>query len=141
MQVLKYYDIYNIISPSDFTGQGAKQMLDQFRAEFFKALAHPVRIKILRLLRPGEKSVTELQETLGLESSAVSQQLAILRAKNLVVARKDGTKALYAVKDPQIFQLLDAAKEIFDRHLIDSRAVLDELEQEEKALSESGSGG
>ena len=115
-------------------------MLDQFRAEFFKVLAHPVRIKILRLLRPGEKSVTELQETLGLESSAVSQQLAILRAKNLVVARKDGTKALYAVKDPQIFQLLDAAKEIFDRHLIDSRAVLDELEQEEKALSESGSG-
>jgi len=114
--------------------------VDQFRAEFFKALAHPVRIKILRLLRPGEKSVAELQETLGLESS-VSQQLAILRAKNLVVARKDGTRALYAVRDPQIFQLLDTAKEIFDRHLVDSRAMLDVLEQEEKALSESGSAG
>jgi len=114
--------------------------VDQFRAEFFKALAHPVRIKILRLLRPGEKSVAELQETLGLESS-VSQQLAILRAKNLVVARKDGTRALYAVRDPQIFQLLDTAKEIFDRHLVDSRAMLDVLEQEEKALSESGGAG
>jgi ArsR family transcriptional regulator len=114
--------------------------VDQFRAEFFKALAHPARIRILRLLRSGEKSVTELQEMLGLEPSAVSQQLAILRVKDLVVARKEGAKALYAVRDPQIFQLLDSAKEIFDRHLIDSRAMLDELEQEEKALSESGSG-
>jgi len=57
-----------------------------------------------------------------------------------VVVRKEGAKALYAVRDLQIFQLLDSAKEIFDRHLIDSRAMLDELEQEEKALSESGSG-
>ena len=114
--------------------------LDQFRAEFFKALAHPVRIRILRLLRSGEKSVTELQQTLGLESCAVSQQLAILRLKNLVVARKEGTKALYAVRDTQIFQLLDSAKEMFDRHLIDSRAMLTELEQEEKTLSESSSG-
>jgi ArsR family transcriptional regulator len=114
--------------------------VDQFRAEFFKALAHPARIRILRLLRSGEKSVTELQEMLGLEPSAVSQQLAILRVKDLVVVRKEGAKALYAVRDPQIFQLLDLAKEMFDRHLIDSRAMLTELEQEEKALSESGSG-
>jgi ArsR family transcriptional regulator len=60
--------------------------------------------------------------------------------RDLVVVRKEGAKALYAVRDLQIFQLLDSAKEIFDRHLIDSRAMLDELEQEEKALSESGSG-
>ncbi|MFC2035659.1 ArsR/SmtB family transcription factor [Chloroflexota bacterium] len=111
--------------------------VDLFRAEFFKALAHPVRIRILRLLRSGEKSVTELQETVGLESSAVSQQLSILRAKNLVVVRKDGTKAFYTARDPQIFQLLDSVKEIFNRNLIDNRAMLDELEQEEKTLSES----
>ena len=114
--------------------------IDQFRAEFFKALGHPVRIKILRLLRPGEKSVTELQEALEIDSSAVSQQLTILRTKNLVVVRKDGARAIYAVRDPQVFQLLDAAREIFDRHLVDARTVLDELDQEEKALSESGSG-
>ena len=114
--------------------------LDLFRAEFFKALAHPARIRILRLLRSGEKSVTELQQMLGLESSAVSQQLAILRMKNLVVARKEGAKALYAVRDTQIFQLLDSAKEMFDRHLIDSRAMLTELEQEEKTFQESASG-
>ena len=114
--------------------------VDQFRADFFKALSHPVRIKILRLLRAGEKSVTDLQQVLALDSSGVSQQLAILRAKNLVAVRKDGTRAIYTVRDPQIFQLLDAAREIFDRHLVDTRAVLDEMEEEEKVLSE-GTGG
>lgn len=111
--------------------------VDLFRAEFFKALAHPLRIKILRILRPGEKSVTELQEILKLEPSNVSQQLMILRAKNLVVARKEGAKVFYTVRDTQIYQLLDSAREMFDRHLIDGRAMLDELEQEEKVLSKS----
>lgn len=55
--------------------------LQQFKAEFFKALAHPVRIRILEVLRGGEKSVTELQQALNLDQSAVSQQLSILRAK------------------------------------------------------------
>ena len=114
--------------------------IDQFRAEFFKALGHPLRIKILRHLRHSEKSVTQLQEAMESDSSVVSQQLAILRAKNLVTVRKDGTRAIYIIRDPLIFKLLDDAKEIFDRHLIDTRAVLDELEQEDKALSESGGG-
>ena len=112
--------------------------VDLFRAEFFKALAHPARIKVLRLLRSGEKNVTELQEMLGLEPSTTSQQLTILRAKNLVVVRKEGAKAFYTVRDSQIFLLLDYAKEIFDRHLIDSRAMLNELEQEEALLESSG---
>lgn len=96
-----------------------------------------MRIKILRLLRPGEKSVTELQEALGLDSSATSQHLTALRSKNVVVARKEGAKVFYSVRDPQIYQLLDSAREIFDRHLIDSRAMLEELEREEEALAGS----
>ena len=117
----------------------ADTQLDTFRAEFFKTLGHPLRIKILRLLRPGEKNVTQLQETLGLDSSVTSQHLMALRAKNLVVARKEGAKVFYAVRDPQIYQLLDLAREIFDRHLVDSRAMLDELEREDRILSESSS--
>ena len=113
--------------------------LDSFRADIFQALAHPVRIKILRLLRPGEKSVTELQEAIGLESSVTSQHLATLRSKNLVVARKEGAKVFYSVRDPQVYQLLDSAREIFDRHLIDSRAMLDELEREEQVLAKIAS--
>lgn len=112
--------------------------LDVFRAEFFRILGHPMRIKILRLLRAGEKSVTELQESLGLDSSVTSQHLTALRMKNLVVSRKEGAKVFYAVRDTRIYQLLDSAKEIFDRHLIDSRTMLDELEREERILSESG---
>lgn len=111
--------------------------LDAFRAEFFKALAHPVRIRILRMLRPGERSVTELQEDLGLESSTTSQQLSILRARNLVETRKEGTRVLYTVKDPQIFRLLDFAKDMFDKQLADGRAILDELEREDETLTQS----
>jgi len=113
--------------------------LDTFRAEFFETLSHPIRIKILGLLRPGEKSVTELQQALGLGSSLTSQHLTALRSKNLIMARKEGTKVFYAVKDPQIYQLLDSAKGIFNRHLIDSKAMLNNLEREEESLTGTAS--
>jgi DNA-binding transcriptional ArsR family regulator len=115
----------------------ADTQLDTFRAEFFKTLGHPIRIKILRLIRPGEKNVTQLQESLGLDASVTSQHLMALRAKNIVVSRKEGTKVFYAVRDPQIYQLLDLAKEIFDRNLVDSRTMLDQLEREDQILSKS----
>ena len=65
--------------------------LRNFKAEFFKALSHPVRIKIFELLRAGELSVTDLQDRLGIESSNVSQHLSGLRHKNIVESRKAGT--------------------------------------------------
>ena len=95
-----------------------------FKAEFFKALGHPARLKMLEFLRTGEKSVTELQALLELEPSAVSQQLAVLRSKNIVEARKEGTSVLYSVRDPQIFELLEVARRIFNNHLIDTQAML-----------------
>jgi DNA-binding transcriptional ArsR family regulator len=102
-----------------------------FKAEFFKALAHPTRIKILELLRSGEMSVTELQAQLEIESSSVSQQLAILRGKNIVEARKVGTSVYYVVRDPAIFELLDVARKIFNNHLISIRSMLEQLEDAE----------
>jgi ArsR family transcriptional regulator len=65
--------------------------LQSFKAEFFKALAHPIRIRILEILRSHARSVQELQAELDLDQSTVSQQLAILRAKNIATARKEGT--------------------------------------------------
>lgn len=112
--------------------------LDTVRAEFFKALAHPVRLRILRLLRRGERSVTELQESLRMESSSTSQQLTALRVRNLVSARKEGTRVLYTVTDPQIFEVLDSAKQILDKQLADGRARLDELTREEETLMQAG---
>lgn len=102
----------------------------QFKAEFFRALGHPARLKMLELLRNGEKSVTELQANLELEPSAVSQQLAVLRSKNIVEARKVGTTVLYSVRDPQIFQLLEIARRIFNNHLTDTQAMLKQASQE-----------
>ena len=105
-------------------------LLPRFKAEFFKALAHPARIKMLELLRVGELSVTALQDKLEIESSSVSQQLAVLRHKNIVESRKAGTTVYYRVRDPAIFELLDVARKIFNNHLIDTRSMLEQLEEE-----------
>jgi ArsR family transcriptional regulator len=105
------------------------QQTREFKAEFFKALANPTRIYILDSLRERERSVNELKEILNVEAANVSQQLAILRSKNLVSARKEGNNVYYSVKDPIIFQLLDLAKDIFNNHLVDLHAILNEMSQ------------
>lgn len=102
--------------------------LSQFRAEFFKALSHPLRIKILDSLRNGEIGVNELCTRLGVEQSTLSQQLSILRTRDIVAARKSGNNVFYSVKDPAIYRLLDVTKEIFNNHLIDIKNVLSQLE-------------
>lgn len=104
--------------------------LQQFKAEFFKALAHPLRIRILELLRTGDKFVNELQAELRVDSSVVSQQLALLRNKNIVIGSKDGTKVTYSVRDPLIFELLDITRRIFNNSLNDTITMLQRMEQE-----------
>jgi DNA-binding transcriptional ArsR family regulator len=104
--------------------------LQTFKAEFFRALAHPVRIRILEVLVAGERSVQELQHALGLDQPIVSQQLAVLRSKNIVTPRKLGTTVRYALADPKIAELLSVAREIFDNHLVDSQTMLKELRRE-----------
>ena len=104
--------------------------LQVFKAEFFRALAHPVRIRILEVLIAGEHSVQELQQTLGLDQPLVSQQLAVLRGKNIVVTRKEGTTVRYALRDPRVAALLATAREIFDLHLVDTQSMLKELRKE-----------
>ena len=111
--------------------QAVNQPVHGFKAEFFKALGHPVRLVILGHLRAGEKSVNELQALLGIDQSSVSQQLAILRNRNIVEARKEGTTVYYRARDPMIFQLLDVAREIFNNHLIDTHAMLQQLQEVE----------
>jgi DNA-binding transcriptional ArsR family regulator len=100
--------------------------LQDFKAELFKALSHPTRIRLLELLRDGEKVVGQLQSELGAEGSTVSQQLAILRMKNLVDTRRAGNSIYYRLRDPQIRDLLDAARRIFDVHVVQLRALSEE---------------
>ncbi|MFZ0862844.1 MAG: metalloregulator ArsR/SmtB family transcription factor [Candidatus Sulfotelmatobacter sp.] len=101
--------------------------ISQFKAEFFKALAHPLRIRILDELRKGEMSVNDLGSRLNVEQSNLSQQLAVLRNRNILAARKDGQNVYYSVRDPQLFDLLDVAKKIFNNHLIDVKDLLSQL--------------
>ncbi|MGG2065949.1 ArsR/SmtB family transcription factor [Bacillus sp. S14(2024)] len=103
--------------------------MQQFKADFFKALSHPLRIRILELLSEGEKSVNEIQSILNKEGSAVSQQLSVLRAKNIVVGTKDGKRVLYSLRDPMIMNLLEVARKIFNNHLIDTISMLEELDE------------
>jgi len=107
--------------------------LRQFKAEFFKALAHPVRITILEHLRAGPRSVGEIQILTGAAGSSVSQQLAVLRGRGIVVAERAGTTVRYHAADPQIYVLLDAAREIFYGHLSDSAELLRLVEAEQIA--------
>jgi len=104
------------------------QQIANFKAEFFKALAHPIRIRILDSLRDGEKGVNELSEILKIEPANVSQQLAILRMRNIVIGRKTGSNVYYSVSDKTIFRLLDVAKEIFNNHLVGVRDMLRQMQ-------------
>ena len=102
--------------------------LQSFKAEFFKALAHPIRIRILDCLRDGEKGVNELSDILKIEPANVSQQLAILRVRNIVIGRKAGSNVYYSVSDTTLFRLLDVAKDIFNNHLVGVREMLQQME-------------
>src|SRR5204862_1076217 len=97
---------YSNIQMSHYMGRPALQV---FKADFFRALAHPIRIRILEILGGGDQSVQELQELLDLEQPIVSQQLAILRGRNVVTARKVGTTVRYALSDPLVTKLLSIA--------------------------------
>ena len=100
----------------------------QFKAEFFKALAHPLRIRILdSLCSGGEAGVSELSARLTVEQSTLSQQLAVLRKSNIVVARKEAQNVFYSISDPAIIRLLADAREIFNNQLINVRDLLSQL--------------
>jgi DNA-binding transcriptional ArsR family regulator len=101
--------------------------LSYFTAEFFKALGHPLRIRILDALRQGEVGVTDLSERLKVEQSTLSQQLAVLRKSNIVVGRKEGQSVFYSVADRAILRLLDDARLVFNNHLVDIKDLLSQL--------------
>jgi ArsR family transcriptional regulator len=113
------------ISLNNYSVTGEK--LVNFKAEFFKALANPIRIRILDELRSEELTVSEIKDRLSVELPNVSQQLAVLKGKKLVIARKQGNNIYYSCIDPTVFKLLDVAKQIFNNHLVDIQETLSHL--------------
>lgn len=106
--------------------------LQVYKARFFRAIAHPTRIRMLEILVRGSRTVQELQEALGLDQPIVSQQLAVLRNQDIVSARKEGTSVRYALRDPLVADLLDVARRIFDRHFDSTQGLLRELRRERR---------
>lgn len=102
----------------------------ELKAELFKALAHPARVRALEVLVDGERSVSDLQPEVGIESSHLSQQLAVLRRAGLVATRKEGTTVYYAIKDPLLADLLAVARKLLIASLEESRDLLAELDAE-----------
>jgi ArsR family transcriptional regulator len=98
--------------------------IQNVKAEFFRAMAHPARIRILELLSEGEHSVGELIDALGLEGSHVSQQLGVLRRANLVTGRKEATSVIYSLADRRIAKLLSLSKEILLSYLTETAGLL-----------------
>jgi DNA-binding transcriptional ArsR family regulator len=101
--------------------------ISEVKAELFRALGHPARIRVLELLADGERSVGEIAPVVGLESSHLSQQLAVLRHAGLVTTRKQGSTVIYRIRDRALVSLLATAKKLLINSLSESQELLDEL--------------
>jgi ArsR family transcriptional regulator len=101
--------------------------LHQLKAEFFKTLGHPVRIRVLELLSEREHSVGELLGDIEVEPSNLSQQLAVLRRSGLVVTRKAGSSVYYSLVSPQIAELMAVARSILTSVLSEQADMLTTL--------------
>ena len=102
--------------------------LYQLKAEFFKTLAHPARIRVLELLGEREHAVAEMLPEVGIEPANLSQQLAVLRRAGLVVARKEGSTVYYSLTSPEVAELLAVARRILTEVLAGQVELLEDLQ-------------
>lgn len=104
------------------------QPVHEAKANLFRVLGHPARVRILELLMDGERSVGSLQAELDLDSGGTSQHLSIMRRAGLVESRREGTSVYYRVPDERVFDLLATARAIITRVLAEQQSILRELE-------------
>jgi ArsR family transcriptional regulator len=112
--------------------------LYQVKAEFFRLLGHPVRIRALELLRDGAQPVRDRLADLRIEPSALSQQLAVLRRSGIVVSNREGSKVLYELAVADVADLLAAARRTLTVMLADRDHLLDQLRQVDRDANGSG---
>lgn len=117
---------------------GPPQPIHRIKADFFRMLGHPARVRIIELLKDGELTVGELQAKLGIDSSGASQHLGAMRRQGLLESRRDGTSVYYRVRDPRIFQLLETARQLISSHLEETHALLEESDDSRPAPRKVG---
>jgi DNA-binding transcriptional ArsR family regulator len=120
--------------PEPPTEPAEHRPLSEVKAELFKALAHPARVRALEVLATGERAVGDLQPLVGIELSHLSQQLAVLRRTGLVTTRKEGASVIYALRDPLVADLLAVAKRLLMATLSQTRDLLADLAAEDDTL-------
>ena len=101
--------------------------LYQLKAEFFKTLGHPARIRVLELLSEREHAVAEMLPQVGIEPAHLSQQLAVLRRASLVTSRKEGSTVYYSLTSPHVAELLAVARQILTGVLSGQAEMLQDL--------------
>lgn len=99
-------------------------MGNQLISNVFKALAHPTRIQIVKLLMNGEMCVCEILPNLDSEQSNTSQHLTVLKNQGIVESRKDGSKVIYAVKNQEVCKMIELAEAIILRQIEETKTSL-----------------
>ncbi|WP_306191523.1 MULTISPECIES: metalloregulator ArsR/SmtB family transcription factor [unclassified Streptomyces] len=101
--------------------------LYQAKAEFFRMLGHPVRIRVLELLQDGPTPVRDLLAAVKVEPSSLSQQLAVLRRSGIVTSRREGSTVIYALAGGDVADLMRCARRILTEMLTGRHELLAEL--------------
>ncbi len=104
--------------------------LYQAKAEFFRTLGHPARIRVLELLSEGDAPVHALLDAISIEPSNLSQQLTVLRKAGLVVQRREGSQVIYSLALPEVRDLLRAARTILTDKLSAPVELVDEISRQ-----------
>ena len=99
----------------------------ELKAEILKALAQPTRLKILELLRNGERCICEIVPAINGEQSNISRHISLMQKSNLVTTRKDGVKVMVKVKDPKVFEILDSIALLLKKQMIETRRLVQQL--------------
>jgi ArsR family transcriptional regulator len=99
----------------------------ELKAEILKALAQPTRLKILELLRNGEKCICEIVPALNGEQSNISRHISLMQKSHLVTTRKDGVRVMVNVRDPKVFEILDSVTLLLKRQIMETGKLVQEL--------------
>ncbi len=108
-------------------------LLREYKANVFQALAHPTRIAVIEALRDGETSARAIQDRLGIEQANLSQHLAILRSRQIVAHRKEGNQVFYSLRNRVLIKVLDLMRQYYQANLADAVQMLREVEAERPA--------
>ena len=113
----------------------AGRPISDAKADLFKALAHPARVRVLELLAEGEHTIGELAEQAGLELSHLSQQVTVLRRAGIVDSRRVKSTVICSLRDPQTAELLAVARRMISKNLRQGQALLAALDNADDAVS------